>query len=73
MEPPIILTNGQMTVPFSGCNLIDEGTPQKTSLIIFIFQNMRYGDTQEHPLGVYLEKESLYFNITLTKCNNLIT
>ncbi len=20
------------------------------------------GDTQEHPLGVYLEKESLYFN-----------
>jgi hypothetical protein len=21
-------------------------------------------DTQEHPLGVYLEKESLYFNIT---------
>ncbi len=22
------------------------------------------GDTQEHPLGVYLEQESLYFNIT---------
>ena len=22
------------------------------------------GDTQEHPLGVYLQKESLYFNIT---------
>jgi hypothetical protein len=22
------------------------------------------GDTREHPLGVYLEKESLYFNIT---------
>jgi hypothetical protein len=22
------------------------------------------GDTQEHPLGVYLGKESLYFNIT---------
>ncbi len=22
------------------------------------------GDSQEHPLGVYLEKESLYFNIT---------
>jgi hypothetical protein len=22
------------------------------------------GDTQEHPLGVYLEEESLYFNIT---------
>jgi hypothetical protein len=21
------------------------------------------GDTWEHPLGVYLEKESLYFNI----------
>jgi hypothetical protein len=57
MEPPNILTNGQTTVPFfSGRNLIDKGARQKTLLIIFIFQNMRYGDTQEHPLGVYLEK-----------------
>ncbi len=39
-------------------------------IVLFIFQNMRYGDTREHPLGVYLEKESLYFNIT--KINAII-
>jgi hypothetical protein len=31
------------------------------------------GDTREHPLGVYLEKESLYFNIAYFKCHNSFT
>ncbi len=30
-------------------------------------------DTLEHPLGVYLEKESLYFNVTLSKCHTFFT
>jgi hypothetical protein len=33
-------------------------------IVLLIFQNKIYGDTQEHPLGVYLEKESLFLNIT---------
>jgi hypothetical protein len=28
------------------------------------FSEVSIGDIQEHPLGVYLGKESLYFNIT---------
>ena len=28
------------------------------------YSEVSIGDTQEHPLGVYLEKELLYFNIT---------
>ncbi len=31
------------------------------------------GDTQEHQLGVYPEKESLCFNITQTTCHNFFT
>ncbi len=30
----------------------------------YSFLEISIGDIQEHPLGVYLEKKSLYFNIT---------
>ncbi len=33
-------------------------------LIPSCYLEVSIGDTQEHPLGVHLEKESLYFNIT---------
>ncbi len=33
---------------FSGHNFINKETCQKTQLIIFIFQNMKYGDIREH-------------------------
>ncbi len=35
-------------VIFSGHNFIDKETCQKIQLIIFIFRNMKYGDTREH-------------------------
>ncbi len=31
---------------------------------MYSFLEVSIGDIQEHPLGVYLGKESLYFNIT---------
>ncbi len=37
---------------------------QPVGLIAPSYSEVSIGDTQEHPLGVYLEKESLYFNIT---------
>ncbi len=37
---------------------------QLVGLIPPSYSEVSIGDTQEHPLGVYLEKESLYFNIT---------
>jgi hypothetical protein len=33
-------------------------------LIASSYLEVSIADTQEHPLGVYLEKETLYFNIT---------
>ena len=33
------------------------------------YSKVSIGDTQEHPLGVYLGKELLYFNVTSTKCH----
>jgi hypothetical protein len=41
---------------------------QLVGLISPSYLEVLVGDTQEHPLVVYLEKESLYFNITQTKC-----
>ncbi len=35
---------------------------QLVGLIPPSYLEVSIGDTQEHPLGVYLEKESLYFN-----------
>jgi hypothetical protein len=46
---------------------------QLVGLIPPSYLEVSIGDTREHPLGVYLEKESLYFNITQTKCHNFIT
>ncbi len=37
---------------------------QLMGLIPSSYLEVSIGDTQEHPIGVYLEKESLYFNIT---------
>jgi hypothetical protein len=37
---------------------------QFVSLIPPSYSEVSISDTREHPLGVYLEKESLYFNIT---------
>ncbi len=37
---------------------------QLMGLILPPYLEVSIGDTQERPLGVYLEKESLYFNIT---------
>ena len=47
-----IPTNGQMTAPIFPVIIWSTkvGTHQKTLLIIFIFQNMRYGDTREHQI-----------------------
>jgi hypothetical protein len=43
----------------------DESVTQLMGFLIPpCYLEMSIGDTQEHPLGVYLEKESLYFNIT---------
>ncbi len=38
--------------------------PQLVGLIPSSYSEVSINDTQEHSLGVYLEKESLYFNIT---------
>jgi hypothetical protein len=46
---------------------------QLVGLILPFYLEVSISDTQEHPLGVYLEKESLYFNITQTKCHTFIT
>ena len=37
---------------------------QLVGLIPPSYSEVSISDTWEHPLGVYLEKESLYFNIT---------
>ncbi len=37
---------------------------QLVGLIPLSYSEVSISDTWEHPLGVYLEKESLYFNIT---------
>jgi hypothetical protein len=37
---------------------------QLVGLIPLSYLEVSIGDTREHPLGVYLEKESLLFNIT---------
>jgi hypothetical protein len=50
------------------CN-VDNGDGHRLVVGVSLKKEQSYlevsiGDTQEHPLGVYLEKESLYFNIT---------
>jgi hypothetical protein len=37
---------------------------QLVGLIAPSYLKVSIGDTREHPIGVYPEKESLYFNIT---------
>ena len=56
--------NGQTTVSFFSGRNWNGALPWKAPRWKFGFTNLSIGDTQEHQLGIYPEKESLCFNIT---------